>query len=195
MKVILTERVSTLGDVGEIVKVSAGHARNFLLPKKLAVIADEAHQRQLANQQRRLRKKIEAQKAEAEALKKQIDVVNIELIKKVGANGKLFGSVTNQELATELENRGIKVDRRRILFDSAIKTVGNFNVKVKLFTNVEAAFKVKVTMDPKQVEELKAKEAAAKAAKAAAKKKAEEAKAAEAAAAAEAAKEKSEEEA
>ena len=118
-----------------------------------------------------------------------------ELIKKVGANGKLFGSVTNQELATELENRGIKVDRRRILFDSAIKTVGNFNVKVKLFTNVEAAFKVKVTMDPKQVEELKAKEAAAKAAKAAAKKKAEEAKAAEAAAAAEAAKEKSEEEA
>ena len=178
MKVILTERVSTLGDVGEIVKVSAGHARNFLLPKKLAVLADEANQRQLANQQRRLRTKIEAQKAEAEALKKQIDVVSLELIKKVGANGKLFGSVTNQELANELENRGIKVDRRRILFDSAIKTVGNFNVRVKLFTDVEAAFKVKVTMDPKQVEELKAKEAAAKAAKAAAKKKAEEAKAA-----------------
>ncbi|MBP5295917.1 MAG: 50S ribosomal protein L9 [Bacteriovoracaceae bacterium] len=178
MKVILTERVSTLGDVGEIVKVSAGHARNFLLPKKLAVLADEANQRQLANQQRRLRKKIEAQKAEAEALKKQIDVVSLELIKKVGANGKLFGSVTNQELANELENRGIKVDRRRILFDSAIKTVGNFNVRVKLFTDVEAAFKVKVTMDPKQVEELKAQEAAAKAAKAAAKKKAEEAKAA-----------------
>ena len=178
MKVILTERVSTLGDVGEIVKVSAGHARNFLLPKKLAVLADEANQRQLANQQRRLRKKIEAQKAEAEALKKQIDVVSLELIKKVGANGKLFGSVTNQELANELENRGINVDRRRILFDSAIKTVGNFNVRVKLFTDVEAAFKVKVTMDPKQVEELKAKEAAAKAAKAAAKKKAEEAKAA-----------------
>ncbi len=174
MKVILTERVSTLGDVGEIVKVSAGHARNFLLPKKLAVIADEAHQRQLANQQRRLRKKIEAQKAEAMALKKQIDVVSMELIKKVGANGKLFGSVTNQELANELENRGIKVDRRRIFSDSAIKTVGNFNVKVKLFTDVEAAFKLKVIMDPKQVEELKAKEAAAKAAKAAAKKKAEE---------------------
>jgi large subunit ribosomal protein L9 len=159
MKVILIERVSTLGDIGEMVKVSPGYARNFLFPRKLAIFADAAHQRQLENQKRRLTKKIEAQRNVALELKKKIEQVQIDLVKKVGANGKLFGSVTTQELAHELENRGVKIDRRQIITESAIKSTGNYSVRVKLFTDVDAHFKVKVMMDPKQIEEMKARQA------------------------------------
>ncbi|MEI8347854.1 MAG: 50S ribosomal protein L9 [Pseudomonadota bacterium] len=158
MKVILTERVPTLGNIGEIVKVSPGHARNFLFPRHLAVLADASNQKQLDNQKRRLSKKIDAQRKLAVDIQTKIAAITIDLTKKVGANGKLFGSVTNQELASELENRGIKVDRRQIISETAIKSTGTYTIKVKLFTDVEAQFKVKVSMDPKQVEELKAKQ-------------------------------------
>jgi large subunit ribosomal protein L9 len=162
MKVILIERVSTLGNVGEIVNVSAGYARNFLFPKRLAKLADLANTKILTHQKNILAKKIEAEKKEFVELKKKVDVVSIELTKRVGANGKLFGTVTTTELAKELEKLGLNIDRRQIVIENQIKGLGVYDVKVKLFTAVEASFKVKVVQDQKQVEELKVAQAEAK---------------------------------
>ncbi len=161
MKVILTERVKALGNVGEIVNVSAGHARNFLLPNGLAVLADAGNKKALDNQKRALNKKVEAQKNEASALKSKLDSVKLQLVKKVGASGRLFGTVTSSDLAKELEKQGYDVERRLIFVDTPIKAIGNYKVRAKLFSGVEATFEVQVQMDPAQAEELKAKQAEA----------------------------------
>lgn len=167
MKLILTEKVPTLGNIGEIVNVSNGYARNYLLPNGFAMLADDTNKKLLAAQQKSLSKKIAAQKAEAEAVKAKIEGLTIELIKKVGASGKLFGTVTNAELAKELETRGFNVERRVIALEAPIKALGTYTVRVKLFSDVEAKFTVKVVIDPKQAEELKlAQEEALKAAEA-----------------------------
>lgn len=161
MKVILTERVKALGNVGEIVNVSAGHARNFLLPNGFAVLADEGNKKALDNQKRALNKKVEAQKTEAATLKSKLDSVKLQLVKKVGASGRLFGTVTSADLSKELERMGYDVERRLIHVDTPIKAIGNYKVRAKLFSGVEATFEVQVQMDPAQAEELKAKQAEA----------------------------------
>lgn len=155
MKVILTEKVPALGNIGEIVNVSAGHARNYLVPNGFAMVADDSNTKLLAAQQKSLGKKIQAQKDAANEIKKQIEGITLELIKKVGASGKLFGTVTNAELSKELETRGINVERRLIHLDAPIKGLGIFTAKAKIFQDVEATFKIKVAIDPKQAEELK----------------------------------------
>ncbi|MBH48563.1 MAG: 50S ribosomal protein L9, partial [Halobacteriovorax sp.] len=161
MKVILTEKVPTLGNVGEIVNISAGYARNFVIPNKLGVIADAGNAKALANQKKALAKKVAEQKSEAEATKKKIDGLSLEFVKKAGANGKLFGAITTLDLSAELKNKGIEIERRLITVNNAMKNLGNFTAKVKLFQGVEAEFKIKISMDPAQAEELKAKQAAA----------------------------------
>ncbi len=155
MKVILTERVPALGNIGEIVNVSAGHARNFLVPNGLAMVADDSNKKLLAAQQKSLGKKIQAQKDAANEIKKKVEGMTIELIKKVGASGKLFGTVTNAELSKELESRGVMIERRLIHLVAPIKGLGIFEAKAKIFQDVEANFKIKVSIDPKQAEELK----------------------------------------
>ena len=155
MKVILTEKVPALGNIGEIVNVSTGYARNFLVPRKLALVADDANKKLLSAQQKSLAKKIQGQIDAAKEVKKKLEGVTVELIKKVGASGKLFGTVTNSELSKELENLGFDVERRLIHLESPIKGLGTFVAKAKLFHDVEATFKVKVAIDPQQAEELK----------------------------------------
>ena len=155
MKVILTEKVPALGNIGEIVNVSAGHARNFLVPNGLAMVADDSNKKLLAAQQKSLGKKIQAQKDAANEIKKKVEGMTLELVKKVGASGKLFGTVTNAELSKELESRGVHVERRLIHLESPIKGLGLFTAKAKIFQDVEATFKIKVSIDPKQAEELK----------------------------------------
>ena len=155
MKVILTEKVPALGNIGEIVNVSAGHARNYLVPNGFAMVADDSNKKLLVAQQKSLGKKIQAQKDAANEIKKKVEGMTIELIKKVGASGKLFGTVTNAELSKELENRGVEIERRQIQLESPIKGLGIFNAKAKIFHDIEATFKVKISIDPKQAEELK----------------------------------------
>jgi large subunit ribosomal protein L9 len=161
MKVILLEKVKTIGNIGEIVNVSAGHARNFLFPNKLAILADETNANVLKDKQKALSKKMAAEKATAETLKKKIEGTVIEMIKKVGTNGKLFGTVTSTDISKELEKKGIHVERRQITIEGAIKTLGTFDVKAKLFGDVTAELKVKVTIDAAQAEELKKQQAEA----------------------------------
>jgi large subunit ribosomal protein L9 len=160
MKVILTERVKTLGNVGEIVNVSEGYGRNFLIPGKFAVLADESNKKEMADHEKRLAKKIAEQRADAQAIATKLGSITVSLIKKVGGNGSLFGTVTNVELAKELAKQDVAIERRMITIETPIKTTGEYEISAKIFTGVEATFKVKVEMDPVQAEEMKKKQAA-----------------------------------
>jgi large subunit ribosomal protein L9 len=160
MKVILTERVKTLGNVGEIVNVSEGYGRNFLIPSKFAVLADESNKKEMADHEKRLAKKVAEQKAQAQEIAKKLSGITVSLIKKVGGNGSLFGTVTNVELAKELAKQDVTIERRMITIESPIKTTGEYEISAKIFSGVEATFKVKVEMDPVQAEEMKKKQAA-----------------------------------
>ena len=168
MKLILTEKVTHLGNIGEVVNVSAGYGRNYLIPKSFAVVANDSNKKELDNHKKRLAKKFAVQKAAAEEVKAQIDGMTIELIKKVGNNGRLFGTVTNTELAAELlKLKEVEIERRLIIIENPIKMTGTFDVHTKIFTDVVANFKVKVMMDPAQAEEMKKKQEAIAAKKAA----------------------------
>ena len=158
MKVVLLEKVKSVGNVGEIVNVSAGHARNFLIPNGFAVAADEGSEKAMAHHQKMLKKKIEEEKSAAAAVQGKLDGIVVEFVKKVGLNGKLFGSITSTELAAELATKGFEVERRQLTIETPIKGIGSFNVKAHLFEGVDANFQVKVAMDPAQAEELKAKQ-------------------------------------
>ena len=157
MKIILTENVRTLGTIGEIVNVSPGYARNFLFPKKFAVLADEANSKVIEDQKRRLKRKIEAHQKEATEIKGKLDGLCLEIVKKVGGNGKLFGSVTTTEISKLLhDSHKLDVEKRILHLEKPIKSLGTFDVKAKLCTGVESEFQVKVSMDPQQAKELAA---------------------------------------
>jgi large subunit ribosomal protein L9 len=158
MKVILKENVKTLGNVGEIINVSPGYARNFLIPQKMAVLADEANKSILDDQIKALQKKIQEEKQAAEGLKKQVDGMKLEVEKKVGGNGRLFGTVTSAELSSLFKAKNLDVEKRMITIENPIKQLGEFEIKAKLFKDVIASFFVKVVQDKKQIEELKHKE-------------------------------------
>ncbi len=156
MKVILLEKVKNVGNIGQIVSVAEGFARNFLLPRKFALVADEKNSNVLKDRQKALSKKIEAEQAGAKEIKKKLDGTTIEMIKKVGQNGKLFGSVTTLDISKELETKGIHVERRLINIEGAVKSMGTYDCKARLFGNdVVANFKLKIMIDPVQAEELK----------------------------------------
>lgn len=162
MKVILLEKVKSLGNIGEIVTVAEGFARNYLLPRKFALVADSKNSNVLKDKQKALGKKVAEEKASAEAIKKKLEGTTIELIKKVGLNGKIFGSVTSQDISAELEKKGIHVERRLLTIDGSVKSLGTYDAKAKLFGNeVVANFKVKVAIDAAQAEELKKQQAEA----------------------------------
>ncbi len=98
MRVILTEKVKTLGNVGEIVNVSPGYARNYIIPQRLGVLADESNTKVLANQQRRISKKVNAERDAANAIAKELSSLTLEFSKRVGSNGKLFGTITTRNI-------------------------------------------------------------------------------------------------
>jgi large subunit ribosomal protein L9 len=161
MKVILTEKVPALGSVGEIVNVSPGYGRNFLIPNRKAVIADAGSKKQAEHTKKALAKKVAEEKDAALAIKKSVDGLVLTMIKKVGGNGNLFGTVTSSEVSKALMELGHDVEKRVISFVTPIKTLGEFEVRAKIFSEVIAEFKVLVEIDPKQAEELKAKQESA----------------------------------
>ena len=158
MKVILKESVKSLGNVGEIVNVSAGHARNFLIPNGFAVLADESNKAQIVHMNKVLAAKVAETKKAAEVTAKKIDGLKLDLVKRVGTTGKLFGSVTTQEIAGELAKKDIIVDRKYLALTNPIRSIGEYEVVAKVFSGVQATFTVSIAMDPKQVEENKKKQ-------------------------------------
>lgn len=147
MLVVLRENVENLGIVGDVVRVTGGYARNFLLPRKLAVPADENNVKQLEHQKKILEKKRLAQKSAAEELAKKLSDVSLTFTRKVGENEKLFGSVTAAEIHEELKKAGFEVEKRQVLLDEPLKDVGVHEVPVKLLPAVTAKVKVWVAKE------------------------------------------------
>lgn len=150
MEIILTENVKGLGHIGDIVKVKPGYARNFLIPTGAAVLADSRSMKQLEHNKRQLARKAEKLSQEAADLKKRIEAVVCTFAHKASEEGKLFGSVTSMEIAEGLAAQGIEIDRRKILLDQPIKTLGEHGVDVKLNAGVNATVKV-IVVDADQI--------------------------------------------
>lgn len=139
MKVILKSDVSKLGKAGALVDVSDGHARNFLIPKGLAIEATPGKLNEWKNEQARLKAKDEKLRAEASALQKKLQGKSVTVEGKAGENGKLFGSITAAQVAEALEaQHGLKdFDKRNIKLDDTIKQPGNFPVSLKLYPGIQ----------------------------------------------------------
>ena len=142
MKVILNQDVSTLGRIGEIVSVRNGYARNYLLPRGVAAVANEANEAALKHHRRILDKKKAQLLAEAKSLAAQIEKISVTVYKQTGEDERIFGSVTTAELEDLLNQEGLQVSRRDISLVEDIKKVGVYHGQVKLHSDVTAKFKV-----------------------------------------------------
>jgi large subunit ribosomal protein L9 len=147
MVVILREDVEKLGTRGELVKVASGYARNFLLPNKMAVAATESNKK-IVEQERQAHLRREAKvEGEAKDLGKMLGAVAITISQKAGENDQLFGSVTSKDIAEALEKQGYTIERRKIVLDEPIKTLGEFKIPVRLHREVTAEITVHVVKE------------------------------------------------
>jgi large subunit ribosomal protein L9 len=143
--ILLREDIDELGGRGEIVKVRAGYARNYLLPKGLATLASKGNVKQIEQERAALLKKAAVEKATAEAQKDQMGVVELSFERQAGEHGTLFGSVTSMDVAEALREKGYEVDRRKVVLRQPIKETGDYTVKVRLHREVLLDVPVKVT--------------------------------------------------
>ena len=147
MKVILLEDVSKVGRRGEVRDVSDGYARNFLLPKKLALGATEGNLKNLEHIKKQANAKAERAKSDAEALRARIEALTYEERRQASEEGKLFGSVTSQDLVDFLDKHGVRIERRRVQLEEPIKTLGETSVPVRLHADVTAHLRVSVVRE------------------------------------------------
>lgn len=145
IQVILSEDVHALGDAGEIVSVKPGFARNFLLPQGKALLATAARVNEVEHTKRVISEKRAKELKDLESVKAKLDGIKLEIAAQAGEEGKLFGSVTSQNLADMLAEKGLEVDRRKIVLPEAIKTLGEHTVAIRLRSDVIAEFSVTVT--------------------------------------------------
>src|SRR5262249_21687666 len=144
MEVILREDVPHLGSIGDIVKVRPGYARNYLLPRGLATVADKRNLRALEHERRLVEEKRRRAVSSADSLAKQLAAARVVLQAGAGGEGKLFGSVTNIDIGRALAEQGLTVERRRIRLDEPIKTLGDHTVAVTLAAGVQGEVTVSV---------------------------------------------------
>jgi large subunit ribosomal protein L9 len=147
MKVILLEDVNKVGRRGDVRDVSDGYARNFLIPKKLALGATAGNLKNLDHIKKQAIAKADRAKADAEAVRAQIEALAYEERRQASEEGKLFGSVTSQDLVDFLAKHGVKVERRRVQLDEPIKTLGETSVPVRLHAEVTAQLRVSVVRE------------------------------------------------
>lgn len=146
MKVILTQDVKAQGKKGQLINVSDGYARNFLLPKGLAIEADAGAMNDLKNKESSRLHKIEEEKKAAREIATKLEGVSVKLQSKAGVDGRLYGSVTSLEIAEQLEKQhGIKVDKRKIQLNEPLKTFGVHSVPVKLYTEIMGKINVVIS--------------------------------------------------
>ena len=144
IEVILREDIKTLGRAGEMVRVKPGYARNYLLPQGLAYEATEGNRKRIAAETRVRAGKDQAERTEAERMAGTLSGLNLTLKGKAGEEGKLFGSVTSQDIAEALASQGYSFDRRRIELEHPIKTTGTHAVSLRLHPEVHAELRVSV---------------------------------------------------
>lgn len=162
-KILLREDVEHLGGRGEIVKVKAGYARNFLLPQGIATLATKGNVKQIEQEREALLKKAALEKSTADAQSEQMQGISLDFTRKAGEGGTLFGSVTSMDIAEALQQKGYEIDRRKIALKDAIKETGEYTVNVKLHREVSIAIPINVTAEggkaaakPRRTEEAEA---------------------------------------
>jgi len=144
MKVILKVNVDSLGKAGEIIKVADGYARNYLIPKGLAVEASNWSMKALEHEKSRIIKKIETERKKAEVMVEKIQGVTCTISRRVGEQDKLFGSVTTKDIESSLIEQGIEIERKMIILEEPIKSLGEFPVKIKFQPGITAEITVTV---------------------------------------------------
>jgi large subunit ribosomal protein L9 len=144
MEVILREHVDNLGRRGDVVKVADGYARNYLLPRKLALAVTEANKRQIERERRIAEVKEAEEKQQAEALAVRLAQTEIAIARRVGENNTLYGSVTSSDIAHALETKGFAIDKRKIVLAEPLKSLGEVTVPVKIHREVTGQVKVNV---------------------------------------------------
>jgi len=147
VNIILQENVDGLGVIGDQVVVKPGYARNYLVPKGLAIIANERNVKELDHQKRQLARKLEKATKDAEAIKARVEKVTCEFTQRASEEGKLFGSVTSMDLEAKLQEAGLEIDRKKIQLAEPIKTLGEHLVTIKLDAGVVAELKVTVSAE------------------------------------------------
>jgi large subunit ribosomal protein L9 len=144
MEVILREHVEHLGRRGDVVRVAEGYARNYLLPRKLALAVTENNKRQIEREKKLAEARDLEEKSQAEAIAQRLTQLDIEIARRVGENDTLYGSVTSQDIAQALKDKGFDVDKRRIALTEPLKALGESTVPVKIHREVTAQLRVKV---------------------------------------------------
>jgi large subunit ribosomal protein L9 len=147
MEVILRETVDNLGKRGEIVKVADGYARNYLLPRKLALPATEGNKKHVERERKIVEVRESQEKDQAEAIAARISAVDISIPRRVGETEALYGSVTSADIADYLKAKGFEIDRRKLILPEPIKTLGEHDVPLKLHREVTVPLKVKVVKE------------------------------------------------
>ena len=147
MRVILLENIPSLGKTGDLVKVSDGYGRNYLIPQKKAVLATEKSLKMIEHQKRQIQQRVEKTKKDADKMVQRIETLPCTFTRTVGESGKLFGSVTSMDIENYLKENGIEVDRKKISLEEPIKNLGMFTVPIKLQADVTAHLKVWVVQE------------------------------------------------
>jgi large subunit ribosomal protein L9 len=144
MEVILREHVDNLGKRGEIVKVADGYARNYLLPRKLALPATDGNKKHVERERKIMEVREATEKAQAEAIATRLGLVEIVITRRVGETEQLYGSVTAPDIADFLKTKGFEIDRRKLILPEPIKSIGEHTVPLKLHREVTVSLKVQV---------------------------------------------------
>jgi len=147
MEIILLEDIPSLGKVGDLVKVSDGYGRNYLIPNKLAIKATPKNQKKLEHEKRFAQEKTEKVKRDAEKLANRIKEFSCTINKPVGESGKLFGSVTSKEIEQQLNENGFQIDRKNIELEEPIKSLGVYTIPIRLHPEVTANLKLWVVRE------------------------------------------------
>ena len=149
MEVILREHVDNLGRRGDVVKVTPGYARNYLLPRKLALAVTENNKRQIDREKKLAEARDMEEKSAAEAVAARLGALEIEIARRTGENDALYGSVTSADIAQALKDKGFEVDKRKVQLAEPIKALGESTIPVKIHREVIAQVKVRVVSDKK----------------------------------------------
>ncbi|MEJ5227646.1 50S ribosomal protein L9 [Thermodesulfovibrio sp.] len=147
MKVILKDDIQGLGKAGQIINVKDGYARNFLLPRGLALVADEKNMKLLEYQKKKIEEEAKKKRQDAESIAQRLSEIQITLSAKAGEDQKLFGSITAKDIAEALQTNGFSVDKKQIVINEPIKRVGEYEVEIKLLGNVTAKLKLSVVAE------------------------------------------------
>ncbi|EEP59965.1 50S ribosomal protein L9 [Sulfurihydrogenibium yellowstonense] len=149
MKVVLTKDVEGWGTIGDVIEVKKGFARNYLIPRGLALELTEENKRFIDNILAQKARKLQREKEKAFELAKKLNGVEIEIERPIGVTGKMYGSVTISDIAEKLKEKGIEIDKKKIMLRSPIRNLGSYNIQVKLHPEVSATIKVHVVPESK----------------------------------------------